>query len=122
MNTIQNIWSRRSQIKKRSYHASIELLTYLRTYLFPFQNTRRMHWSLCNRAFQHLKLLQKFLCILALMDIDCLWSLINLNSQKELKFSHQTHLEFCLHQLRKLLTECRISRTKYDIINIILDN
>src|ERR1044072_8173513 len=122
MNTVQNIWSRSSQIKERSYHASIELLTYLRTYLFLFQNTSRMHWSLCNRTFKHLKLLQKFLCILALMNIGCLWSLINLNSQKEPKFSHQTHLEFCLHEFRKLLTECRISRTKHDIININLDN
>src|ERR1044072_1411935 len=81
-----------------------------------------MHWSLCRSTIRHFEFLQKFLFILALMNVSCSWPLINLNAKKESKFSHQTHFKFCLHQLRELLTECRISRTKYDIININLDN
>jgi len=56
------------------------------------------------------------------MDNDTLFSLLDLEIKEELDLYHRTHLEFTLHQLRKLLLQGFIGSTKDNVFNIDLGN
>ncbi|KAK2427508.1 hypothetical protein QL285_026082 [Trifolium repens] len=75
----------------------------------------------CLTVFK-VELLQKLYCIFALMNVSAIFSLIDLNPKEELQFTHHAHLKFILHQLGKILAQGGISRTKYYIFNIYLNN
>ena len=47
--------------------------------------------------------------------------LFDLQSKKVVKFTHHGHLKFSLHSCKKLLTQILISGSKYNIINIQLN-
>jgi N12 class adenine-specific DNA methylase len=48
--------------------------------------------------------------------------LLDLKTKKELQFTHHRHLESLGHDPTKLFTKFIISRPKYNIININLEN
>ncbi|KAK2435539.1 hypothetical protein QL285_020588 [Trifolium repens] len=68
------------------------------------------------------ELLQKLFCIFALMNVSSIFSLVDLNPKEEFQFTHHAHLKFILHKLGEILAQGSISRTKYYIINIDLNN
>src|SRR6266536_319889 len=71
-------------------------------------------------AFLHVELLEKVLSILCLRNKGTFLSLLDLQTKKEFEFTHHRHLKLLRHSPSKLFTKMRVSRTKYDIININL--
>src|SRR3954465_3218350 len=81
-----------------------------------------MHRSFGFFAFRKIKLLQKFFHIHRLMNKGSIRSLVDLNSEEVLEFSHHAHFKLILHRLSKLVSKCSTRCSKDDIINIYLTN
>ena len=76
------------------------------------------HWRRVSFAFLDYKLLQAIFEIFFLRDEDVVALLTDLETQKELQFTHHGHLILLLHHISKLITVFLVGAAEDNIIHI----
>ena len=84
------------------------------------QMTFGWHWRRVSFAVLHSKLLQAIFEIFFLRDEDAVALLTDLETQKELQFTHHGHLILLLHHISKLFTVLLIGAAEDNVIHIYL--
>ena len=81
----------------------------------------RLYWGIHRLWIFHLEPAQDFRYVFGLINKDPRWSLIHLQAEEKLHFSHRTHLELFMHYFFKFSAKKFVSRAKNNIIYINLN-
>ena len=98
----------------------VYLLVEFFTIVVGTQMTFSWHWRRVSFAVLHSKLLQAIFEIFLLRDEDAIALLTDLETQKELQFTHHGHLILLLHHMTKLITVFLVSVAEDNVIHIDL--
>ena len=82
------------------------------------QMTFGWHWRRVSFAVLHSKLLQAIFEIFFLRDEDVVALLMDLETQKELQFTHHGHLILPLHHVSKLITVFLVGAVVDNVIHL----